>query len=284
MPNVAYRGRHRPLRSPRLRQAMLGAGLVLPTAATVAAVVAAGSSTGPMALVGLTQSREGVVAALAEAGADEGIPAEPLVRADEERAARDSDRQRIEAVTAEAARRAETEAALAANEQLVEVSKVPATGGSTEGAAGAATPQSAAAASAAGSGDGRAWIKPLNSAYTMTSGFGFRWGSMHPAQDFATPVGTPVLALSSGTVIFAGWQGGYGNKLEIQFWDGTIAWYAHNSSLKVSAGQRVTPGLVIAASGNTGHTTGPHVHLEIHPGGGDPVPPLPWLAKHGISM
>lgn len=277
---VTHRGRHRPVRSARLRHTVLGAGLVLPTAMTVGAVTATASGTGPMALAGV--SRDDVLTALAEEGsADETIPAEPLVRAAEQRAARDSER---EAVTAETARRAETEAALAANERVIDVSTVPASGGGTEGAAAPATPQTAAAASAASAGDRKAWIKPLNSAYTMTSGFAMRWGSMHPAQDFATPVGTPVLALSSGTVIFAGWEGGYGNKLEIQLWDGTVAWYAHNSSLKVSAGQTVTPGQVIAASGNTGHSTGPHVHLEIHPGGGDPVPPLPWLAKHGISM
>jgi murein DD-endopeptidase MepM/ murein hydrolase activator NlpD len=90
--------------------------------------------------------------------------------------------------------------------------------------------------------------------------------------------------MSSGTVIFAGRQGGYGNKLEIQFWDGTVAWFAHNSVLKVSAGQAVSPGQVISLSGNTGHSTGPHVHVEIHPGGGDPVPPMPWLSAHGIPM
>jgi len=269
---------------------VLGAGLILPTTVTVGALVATGSSTGPNALAGLNQGGEGVLVAFGDASLDEGIAADPLVRAaddraaGDDRAARDSERQRTAAITAETARRADTEAALAANEQVVEVTKVPAVGGSTEGAAGATTPQTAAAASSAGAGDGKAWIKPLNSAYRMTSGFAMRWGSMHPAQDFATPVGTPVLALSSGTVIFAGWQGGYGNKLELQFWDGTVAWYAHNSSLKVKAGQTVTPGQVIAASGDTGHSTGPHVHLEIHPGGGDPVPPLPWLAKHGISM
>ena len=88
---------------------------------------------------------------------------------------------------------------------------------------------------------------------------------MHPGQDFAVPVGTPVKAMSTGTVIFAGWQGGYGNKVEIQYWDGTVSWFAHNSKLLVTQGENVTPGRARLESGNTGHSTGPHVHVEIHP-------------------
>jgi murein DD-endopeptidase MepM/ murein hydrolase activator NlpD len=108
-----------------------------------------------------------------------------------------------------------------------------------------------------------------------------RWGSMHPGQDFAVPVGTPVKAMSSGTVIFAGWQGGYGNKVEIQYWDGTVSWFCHNSKLVVSQGEKVTPGELVSMSGNTGHSTGPHIHVEIHPQDGSPISPLPWLKKMG---
>ena len=85
--------------------------------------------------------------------------------------------------------------------------------------------------------------------------------------------------------MIAGWQGGYGNKVEIRYWDGTISWYAHNSRLKVSQGDAVTPGEVVALSGNTGHSTGPHSHIEIHLDGDDTqtgaVPPIPWFTKHG---
>ncbi len=109
-----------------------------------------------------------------------------------------------------------------------------------------------------------------------------RWGSMHPGQDFAVPVGTPIRALSSGTVVFAGWSGGYGNKVEIRYWDGTLSWYAHNSRLNVRTGQDVSVGQTVSFSGNTGHSTGPHLHLEIHPGGGEPIPPLGWLKDKGI--
>ena len=125
------------------------------------------------------------------------------------------------------------------------------------------------------------WVPFIDGGYKLTSGFGMRWGSMHPGQDFAVPVGTPVKAMSSGTVIFAGWQGGYGNKVEIQYWDGTVSWFCHNSKLVVTQGEKVTPGELVSMSGNTGHSTGPHIHVEIHPQDGSPVPPLPWLKKMG---
>ena len=85
----------------------------------------------------------------------------------------------------------------------------------------------------------------------------------------------PVHALSSGTVVFAGWSTeGYGNMVKIRYWDGTVSWMAHNSRLLVAVGDEVSPGQPIAYSGSTGNSTGPHVHLEIHPGdGGAVVPP-----------
>ena len=128
----------------------------------------------------------------------------------------------------------------------------------------------------------KSWVAPIGPGSQLTSGFGMRWGAMHPGQDFAVAVGTPVKAMSSGTVIFAGWSGGYGNKVEIQYWDGTVSWFAHNSQLLVAQGDKVTPGETVSLSGNTGHSTGPHLHVEIHPGNGDPVPPIGWLTAKGI--
>lgn len=128
------------------------------------------------------------------------------------------------------------------------------------------------------------WVSPLAS-YTLTSGYGFRWGKLHPAQDLATSVGSQVHSLSSGTVVSAGWDStGFGNLVRIRYWDGTVSFMAHNSRLVVSAGETVAPGQLVAYSGNTGHSTGPHVHLEIHPGGGGAVPPMPWLASRGIRL
>jgi len=130
----------------------------------------------------------------------------------------------------------------------------------------------------------RRWVKPV-SGYTLTSGYGFRWGKMHPAQDLAAPSGTTVRSMSTGRVVFAGWSNeGYGYMVKVKYWDGSVSWMAHNSRLLVSVGQVVVPGQTIAYSGNTGNSTGPHVHLEIHPAAGGPVAPRTWLAKRGVRL
>jgi len=130
----------------------------------------------------------------------------------------------------------------------------------------------------------RRWVTPV-AGYTLTSGYGFRWGRMHPAQDLAAPSGTTVRSLSTGRVVFAGWSNeGYGYMVKVKYWDGTVSWMAHNSRLLVSVGQVVVPGQTIAYSGNTGNSTGPHVHLEIHPGNGGAVAPRTWLAKRGVRL
>jgi len=154
----------------------------------------------------------------------------------------------------------------------------------------AAQAQAAAAAQAKRDAAARAiaqahrWVSPV-AGYTLTSGFGMRWGKMHPAQDLACPVGSPVHALSSGTVVFAGWSTeGYGNLVKIRYWDGTVSWMAHNSRLLVAVGDAVSPGQPVAYSGSTGHSTGPHVHLEIHPGDGSAVVPTTWLAARGVTL
>jgi murein DD-endopeptidase MepM/ murein hydrolase activator NlpD len=126
------------------------------------------------------------------------------------------------------------------------------------------------------------WVMPIHGA-VFTSGFGWRWGRLHAGDDFATPVGTPLSSMSSGTVTFAGWESGYGNKIEIQYWDGTVSEYAHLSRVAVSVGDSVAPGTLVGYSGDTGHSTGPHLHLEIHPNGGAPIDPAPWLRAHGLQ-
>jgi murein DD-endopeptidase MepM/ murein hydrolase activator NlpD len=128
----------------------------------------------------------------------------------------------------------------------------------------------------------RRWVSAIAGA-AFTSGYGMRWGRMHQGNDFGCPVGTPVMAMSQGTVTFVGQESGYGNKVEIEYWDGTVSYYAHLSSFKVTVGQQVEAGDVVALSGNTGHSTGPHLHLEIHPHGGGAVDPAPWLHAHGLQ-
>jgi murein DD-endopeptidase MepM/ murein hydrolase activator NlpD len=126
------------------------------------------------------------------------------------------------------------------------------------------------------------WVPAIAGA-AFTSGYGWRWGRMHEGNDFGTPVGTPVNSMSTGTVVFAGWEGGYGNKIEIEYWDGTVSVYGHMSVIQVSVGEQVKPGEVVGLSGNTGHSTGPHLHLEIHPYGGAAIDPAPWLRDHGLQ-
>lgn len=114
------------------------------------------------------------------------------------------------------------------------------------------------------------------SGYTLTSPFGARWGRLHAGLDLAIPLNTAVRAADAGTVRIAGWTGGYGNYVCIQHSSTLSSCYAHNNSLRVKVGQSVKQGQVIAASGSTGNSTGPHVHFETRVGG-NPVDPMGYL-------
>jgi len=108
---------------------------------------------------------------------------------------------------------------------------------------------------------------PLKGSFRYTSGFGMRWGRMHKGTDFAAPHGTPIYATADGVVIHAGWQSGYGRMVKIKHEFGIETRYAHNSKLFVKKGQRVSRGQKIAAMGNTGRSTGTHLHYEVRVGG-----------------
>jgi murein DD-endopeptidase MepM/ murein hydrolase activator NlpD len=110
----------------------------------------------------------------------------------------------------------------------------------------------------------------------LTSPFGMRWGRLHPGIDIAVPSGTPVHASAAGTVIYAGWESGYGNFVVIDHGGGIATAYGHNTSVAVAVGQHVEQGQVIAYSGSTGFSTGPHVHFEVRVNG-NPVDPLGYL-------
>jgi murein DD-endopeptidase MepM/ murein hydrolase activator NlpD len=127
----------------------------------------------------------------------------------------------------------------------------------------------------------RRWTLPVDGA-AITSGYGWRWGRLHAGIDFGASTGTPLHAMSSGTVVFAGYESGYGYKVEIEYWDGTVSWYGHMSSISAYVGQQVSPGDTVGLVGSTGHSTGPHLHLEIHPGGGAAIDPYGWLTQHGL--
>lgn len=99
---------------------------------------------------------------------------------------------------------------------------------------------------------------------SVTSEFGWRWGTMHLGLDVAAPSGTPLVAVRAGVVVFSRWDGGYGNKVVVDHGDGVQTVYAHNRANVVAPGQVVGKGEVIAYVGSTGYSTGPHVHFEVH--------------------
>ncbi|MEV5785125.1 M23 family metallopeptidase [Streptomyces sp. NPDC048448] len=125
------------------------------------------------------------------------------------------------------------------------------------------------------------------SSYTLTSRFGdagSMWSSgYHTGLDFAAPTGTLIKAVHSGTITEAGWAGSYGYRTILTLDDGTELWFCHQSSISVSVGQKVGTGDVIGRVGATGNVTGPHLHLEVHPGGGDAIDPMAWLQSKGIN-
>lgn len=113
----------------------------------------------------------------------------------------------------------------------------------------------------------------------ITSGYGWRWGRMHQGIDIAAPVGTPVLAAASGTVIGAGWHDGYGYLIKLEHLDGSVTYYGHNNQNLVTPGQRVEQGEQIAEMGSTGNSTGSHVHFEIRLSDEQIVDPITLLSK-----
>ncbi|MFJ8147352.1 M23 family metallopeptidase [Streptomyces sp. NPDC096094] len=125
------------------------------------------------------------------------------------------------------------------------------------------------------------------SSYTISSSFGQAgayWSSgYHTGLDFAAPTGTLLKAVHSGTITSAGYEGSYGYKTVLTLDDGTEIWYAHQSSISVSVGQKVTTGDVIGRVGATGNVTGAHLHMEVHTSGGGGIDPMAWLQSKGLT-
>ncbi|WP_257231282.1 M23 family metallopeptidase [Streptomyces sp. UH6] len=111
---------------------------------------------------------------------------------------------------------------------------------------------------------------------------GVNWMSAHTGIDFPVSFGTPVMAATDGTVRTQ-INGAYGNMMIVTAKDGTETWYCHLSAYKLADGMSVKAGETIAYSGNSGNSTGPHLHFEVRPGGGGAVDPLAWLRSHGID-
>lgn len=139
----------------------------------------------------------------------------------------------------------------------------------------AAQAQAASAGTpAAGTPTASGFVWPVQG--VITSGFGLRWGRMHEGVDIAAPTGTTIVAAAAGTVVIAGWSGGYGNLVVVDHGGGLATAYAHQSAISVGVGQWVEQGQAVGAVGSTGHSTGPHLHLEVRIGGA-PVDPLGYL-------
>ena len=119
-----------------------------------------------------------------------------------------------------------------------------------------------------------ALIWPISGAFT--SPFGFRWGRLHAGVDLAAPEGTPIRAADSGTVVLAGWTGGYGNYTCVAHGGALTTCYAHQSRYGTSVGANVSQGQVIGYVGNTGHSFGAHLHFETRING-TPVNPMSYL-------
>jgi len=129
------------------------------------------------------------------------------------------------------------------------------------------------------------YVRPAQG--TTSSCFGSRWGVTHFGVDIAAPIGTPVYAATAGVVQRAGAATGFGQAVYILGDDGAVTVYGHVNEYYVSAGERVGAGEQIAEVGNRGQSTGPHLHFEVHPGGGlysGQIDPVPWMRSRGITI
>jgi murein DD-endopeptidase MepM/ murein hydrolase activator NlpD len=130
------------------------------------------------------------------------------------------------------------------------------------------------------------WVLPIEAGvYHLTAEFGDYglWSHYHTGLDFAAPTGTPLHAIANGVVTSVGYDGAYGNKTVITLDDGTELWFCHQTSFLVNEGDTVSAGDVIGTVGSTGNVTGPHLHLEVRPGAGDPVDPYEAMVVNGIT-
>ncbi|WP_405907305.1 MULTISPECIES: M23 family metallopeptidase [unclassified Streptomyces] len=167
------------------------------------------------------------------------------------------------------------------------------------GVAAAASSSAATAASvtqvktAAAKATAATWVDPVKK-YTLSASFnqaGNMWSSTHSGQDFAVASGTKVVAAHGGTVVKAGANGAgdgsaYGNAIVIKHGNGTYSQYAHLSKINVKVGQVVATGQRIALSGNTGNSSGPHLHFEIRTTAnyGSAVDPVAFLRAKGVTV
>ena len=128
-------------------------------------------------------------------------------------------------------------------------------------------------------------VLPLAS-YDVSAGFGLTgplWEAQHGGQDFGASIGDPLVAVADGTITEVADAGPYGLRTILTLPDGTEVWYCHQTSVSVVAGDTVRMTYEIGTVGSTGNSTGPHLHLEVRPAGGDPIDPMDWLRTAGLD-
>ncbi len=213
-----YAGRHRVRRSHVRLPRALSASFVLPTTAAAALVVTAtGATVAESAPLTLDLSGQQTAQARTEQASDDAM------------------------VTDLATRRQASSMQTAALQGRVEAQQRAARDAKRKAAA-------AAASRAKAEREGKRWVRAIRTGH-ITSDFGYRWGETHDGLDFGAPTGTPLYAMSKGTVIMADYVFSFGNKVEIRYWDGTVSWYGHLSRISVYEGQTVMPGQFVGDGG-----------------------------------
>ncbi|WP_409470477.1 M23 family metallopeptidase [Streptomyces sp. HC307] len=177
--------------------------------------------------------------------------------------------------------------------QAKAAAKVAAANAKAKAAAKAAAANSKKAAQRAAAKKAASWTRPVKS-YRLSASYaqaGGMWQSTHSGQDFAVPTGTRVVAAHGGTVVKAGGNGAgdgpaYGNAVVIKHGNGTFSQYAHLARVDVKVGQIVATGQRIALSGNTGNSSGPHLHFEIRTTAnyGTAINPVAFLRAKGVTL
>ncbi|MFI6563583.1 M23 family metallopeptidase [Streptomyces sp. NPDC050534] len=184
-------------------------------------------------------------------------------------------------------------AASAVEAQAAAQAKAAKAAATAKAKAQAVAKQKAAAKKAAAAKRARSWVHPV-AKYALSASFnqaGGMWQHKHSGQDFAVPSGTNVVAAHGGTVVKAGGNGAgdgpaYGNAIVIKHGNGTYSQYAHLSRIDVHVGQVVTTGQHIARSGNTGNSSGPHLHFEVRKTAnyGSAINPVSFLLTKGVKV
>ncbi|NJQ17575.1 M23 family metallopeptidase, partial [Streptomyces bohaiensis] len=144
-------------------------------------------------------------------------------------------------------------------------------------------------AAAGGAPAATGWTRPVDDHHPVSAAYGTpgSWqAGYHTGVDFALPEGEPVRSVGPGTVVVAGDSGDYGETVVVRMEDGHHILYAHLSSVAVAVGDTVRGGQEIGKSGNTGRSTGPHLHFEVRQGReyGTDVDPLEYLRSHGVDI